>query len=152
MLEVKETRAHRLESARDSLLAVLAAGLLLWAASVTLRTPATPPPRVYGVYTLTLADAGGGGGTGKAIITPRMVKIDGTVVDGQGNSVDFSAAKLDMDMSSYRFRGTGSLGGVAVTVSGRIDANDKTLKKCRVTATYLTADGKSGRIVGRKSS
>jgi hypothetical protein len=145
---VNGLRTHRFESARDALLAVLAAAFLLCVVSVTLPAPASAPPRIYGAYTLRFG--GAGAGQGKAVVTPKTVKIDATIIDEEGKSIVFSAPNLSIDKSSYRFRGTASLGGVAVTISGRIDPDDKTLKTCRVVATYLTADGKSGRIVGRK--
>ena len=144
---MKRPRTLSFEAVRDTLLVVLLAGLLIWAGSVTLRAPANAPPRINGKYTVTFA--GDLTGQGKAVVTPKKVKIDGTFVDEQGNNVKFSS-QLDIDASSYRFQGSGSVGAAAATISGRLDADDKTLKKCRIVATYLTDDGKAGRIVGAK--
>ena len=146
---VKRLRLPNFESARDTAIAVLLGALLIWAGSVTLRdtSPAKAPPRINGAYTVT--SGGDLTGKGKAIVTPQKIKIDGTFLDAQGNAVRFSS-QLDFDSSTYRFNGSGSVGKVGATISGRVDADDKTLKKCRIVATYLTEDGKTGRIVGAK--
>ena len=137
------------ESVRDTAIAVLLAGVLVWTAAVRLpeRRPAKAPPRINGAYTVTTA--GDLTGKGKAVVSPKKVKIDGDFVDAHGNIVKFSS-HVDIDASTYRFHGNGSVGSVGATISGRIDSDDKTLKKCRIVATYLTEDGKTGRIAGAK--
>ena len=106
------------EPVRDALLSVLAAVLLLWSATLSnAPAPAKAGPKMWGNYELTFA--GPGNGVGKAIGNPAGVKIDGTMTDPHGNKITFSAAKLDMDRSTYHFKGTGMLDNSPATISGR---------------------------------
>jgi len=132
--------------ARDVTTSVVAGLLLIWAITATVRAPSTPPPRIHGAYRITFA--GAVSGTGKAVVTPKSVKIDADVIDDQGARVAFSATDLQMDGSAYRFRGFAALGGLSVQVAGRVDPGDSNVGKCRITATFLTYDGKGGRIAG----
>ena len=86
-------------------------------------------------------------GNGDAVVTPKTVRMTGVVPDAAGNDLQFSAS-LDIDSSTYRFTGTGTLGNQAVTVTGRLDADDKSIRNCRIVATYLASDGSAGRIAG----
>jgi hypothetical protein len=140
-------REFKFEPARDALLSVLAATLLLWAAVISNRAaPSVAPPKIHGKYELTFAGPGPGSGT--AVVTPNAVKIDGTMTDAQGNEITFSATKLPIDRSTYHFKGTGMLGNSPATITGRLDPDDATVKKCRIAATFVAADGRAGRIVG----
>ena len=140
-------RDLKFEPARDALLSVLAATLLLWAAVIPKSaTPSVAPPRIHGKYELKFAGPGPGRGT--AVVTPNAVKIDGTMKDAQGNQITFSAAKLPIDRSTYHFKGTAMLGNSPATVSGRLDPDDATVRKCRISVTFVAADGRAGRIVG----
>jgi hypothetical protein len=136
---------HSFEAWRDVTLVAFVLGLLVWAGTAARVAPGAAPPRVNGKYSLTFA--GDGMGSGDANVTPKKVKISGTVADATGSRLQFNA-DLEIDSSTYRFAGTGTLGSQTVSVSGRLDADDKSVRKCRVTATYLAADGTAGRIAG----
>jgi hypothetical protein len=127
-------------------IATLFAALLVFAGVVGLRSPSKAGPKMNGAYDVQFA--GCGTGTGKAVVTPKKVKIDGTITDKAGNVLTFSAAKLDIDMSTYHFKGEGTLEGSLVNISGRLDPDDASVKKCRISATFLAQDGKAGRVVG----
>ena len=120
--------------------------LTVCAGTPTDVSPAKAPPRINGRYALTFA--GDGTGSGDAVVTPKSVRITGTLTDDACNKISFSAPGLDIDSSTYRFTGTGTLGGNTVTVSGRLDADDKSIRKCRIVATFLASDGAAGRIAG----
>ena len=142
-------RDFKFEPARDVLLSVLAATLLLWATVISKNPrPSVAAPKIHGRYELTFAGPGPGRGT--AQVTPNAVKIDGTMKDAQGNEITFLAAKLPIDRSTYHFKGTGMLGNSPATITGRLDPDDATVKKCRIAATFVAADGRAGRIVGAK--
>jgi hypothetical protein len=148
---VKRRVSHPAEVVRDVILIALVALALLWPPLASPSDerrfdPGAAPPRVNGAYKVSFA--GPGVGSGRAVVNPNRVKIDGTLTDAQGNETAFDAPDLEMDRSTYRFKGTGTLGGVALTVSGRVDPDDKTLKKCRLVATFTTIDGRAGRIAG----
>ena len=139
-------RFAQLLIARDALCIACAAALLLWATSSAWHRSAKAPPRLNGPYTVMFE--GTVTGTGKAIVNPQKVKIDGVVRDAAGNQVRFSVPDLDMDRSTYRFNGGGTIGSTTVRVSGRVDPDDNALGRCRLTATFLAADGAAGRVVG----
>ena len=140
---------NNLQVMQDALVCLMcAAAILLGGALVAVRTPAAAHPKIYGSYKVVFA--GSSNGTGKAVVTPKTVKLDGTLVDAQGKKFDFSAASLAIDSSTYRFKGVGTLGGSPLKVSGRLDPDNKTLKQCRIVATFLAADGKVGRVVGKQ--
>jgi hypothetical protein len=140
-------RDHKFEPARDALLSALAATLLIWAAA-TSRTanPGAAPPKINGNYELTFGGPGRGSGTAK--VAGKNVNVDGTMKDAQGNEIVFSATKLTIDRSTYHFKGIGMLGNSPVTITGRLDPDDATLKRCRISATFVAADGRAGRFVG----
>jgi len=125
------------------------AALLIWGIIVGARPAPLAKPNPNGAYPVTLA--GNGHGSGKAIVAAKKVKIDGTMDDGHGNLLTLSAPKLALDNSTYRFTGTGTLNADPVNISGRIDPPDGTLKRWRVTATFVTTDGKcAGRVLGER--
>ena len=140
-------RDFKFEPARDALLSVIAATLLLWAAATSNSvTPGVAGPKINGDYALTFGGPGPGSGTAK--VAGKNVWIEGTMKDAQGNTIAFSATKLTIDRSTYHFKGTGMLGNSPANIAGRLDPNDATLKKCRISATFLAADGRAGRFVG----
>ena len=144
------TRRRRIdlfETWRDGVLATLAAALLICAGVVGYRmSPSKAGPKINGAYDVMVA--GCGTGTGKAVVTPKMVKIDATLTDKSGNVFTLSAKKLDIDMTTYHFKGDGTLEGVPCTISGRLDPQDPPVKEWRITATFLATDGRGGRVVG----
>ena len=142
-------RDFKFEPARDVLLSVLAASLLLWAAVLSkTATPGVAPPKINGKYNLIFG--GPGPGTGTAKVAGKNVSLEGTMKDAGGNEIVFTATKLSIDRSTYHFKGTGMLGNSPAEVTGRLDPDDATVKKCRITATFLAADGRAGRIVGAR--
>jgi hypothetical protein len=139
-------RSAQLPIARDALCVVCAAALLLWATTSAWRRTAKAPPRLNGPYSVTFA--GSVTGTGRAVVNPQKVRIDGTVRDAAGNELRFTVPDLDMDRSTYRFNGSGTVGSASVHISGRVDPDDTALGRCRLTATFLATDGTAGRVVG----
>jgi hypothetical protein len=135
------------------------AAFLIWGIIVAGRSQSAPKPNPNGNYKVIVAGGTGGTGSGKAVVSGfKFVKIDATLDDGHGNTLVLAAAKLDLDSSSFRFSGMGTVNGTATKISGRIDPPDpdldpkqRTLKNWRLTATYATPDGKCvGRAIGEK--
>jgi hypothetical protein len=126
----------------------VATAILIGSSWLANRSPEAAPPKIFGAYRVTFA--GTVNGEGKAVVNPNKVKIDGKLKDKHGKELDFSAPNLDVDVSEYRFKGLGMLGGSPVKVSGRLDPDDKTLKKCRIAATFVGTDGNAGRVVGER--
>src|SRR3954452_14252245 len=112
---------HHFESVRDALVVAVCAALLVWGAAFIARPPVDPSakPNPNGKYDLTLVALGRG--TGKAIVTTKKVKIDAKLDDGKGNILILTAPKLNIDNSTYRFTGIGTLNMSTVNLSGRID-------------------------------
>lgn len=113
---------------------------------MVMRAPSAAPPRINGAYELT--GKGPNVVIGKAVVSAQRVKVTGTMTDAAGNNLDFSAPNLPLDRSTYRFTGTGTLGSSTATVSGRLDPDDQTVKKCRIVGTFVAADGNAGRFTG----
>jgi hypothetical protein len=145
----RRRRIELFETWRDGLLATVAAALLIWAGAVVVGSRLSPVkagPKMNGAYDVMVA--GCGTGTGKAVVTPKMVKIDATLTDKSGNVLALDAKKLDIDTTTYHFKGDGTLDGIPCTISGRLDPDDTSIKNCRITATFLATDGRGGRVVG----
>ena len=109
-------------------------------------SPTTSPANPYNVKF-----AGSLTGEGTASMGGTTVSITGTVADTNGKKGSFEAKSLSIAADGRHFSGTGSAIGQKVEVSGRLDAAgnaEATLKTQRVTATFTTADGDHGRIVG----
>jgi hypothetical protein len=147
------------ELLRDALVVAACAALLIWGIVVAGHTSLAAKPNPNGAYDVTLG--GDGHGSGKAVVAAKKVKIDGTLNDGHGNVRTLSAPKLSIDSSSYRFSGTGTLDAQPISISGRIDppddpnnlnpGNPKLRKNWRISATFVTADGKcAGRVLGER--
>ena len=140
-------RSANLQFVKDTLVCLGAAiAILVGSTWVADRSPSAPPPRINGSYRVKFA--GTVNGEGKAVVSAKKVKLNGRLTDRTGNELDFSTPDLDLDASEYRFKGVGTLGGSPVKVSGRLDPDDKTLKKCRIVATFVASDGNAGRAVG----
>lgn len=141
-------RHIRLTIFRDVLLAIVSAAAILWLApvgSAPTPDPAVAPPRINGAYDL--EGAGPGVVVGRAVVSAQQVRVTGTYTDASGSAVPFSA-NLSMDRSTYRFKGTGAVGTSLAEVCGRVDPDDKSIKKCRVSGTFFAADGTTGRFMG----
>ena len=146
------------ETVRDALVVTGCAALLIWGIAVAGRTSLAAKPNPNGAYKVIVGGGAGGTGTGKAVVSAKMVKIDATLDDGHGNLLVLSAPKLPIDGSTYRFSGTGTVNSSLVKISGRIDPPDpsvdpkgRTLKNWRIVATYATTDGKcAGKMVGQQ--
>jgi hypothetical protein len=144
---------RHIDALRDVLLVVIAAVALLWpppsGSSDERLDLGAAPPRIYGAYKVTFAGFPGyETGKGRAVVTPTRVKIDGTLSDAAGNQITVDAPDLAIDRSSYRFKGTGTVGGVAMTIAGRLDADDRGIRKCRIVATFVATSGKAARVAG----
>jgi hypothetical protein len=146
----RRRRIEIFETWRDGVLAIVVAALLVWAGVVGSRiAPSKAGPKMNGTYEVKFA--GCGSGTGKAVVNGggKRVTITGTLTDASGNVLPFNADKLDIDGTTYHFRGEGTLDGSPVTITGRFDPDDTNVKKCRIAATFLAADGsRAGRVVG----
>jgi hypothetical protein len=143
----RRRRIEMFETWRDGVLVAVVAALLVCAGVVGFRmSPSKAGPKMNGRYEVKFA--GCGTGTGSANVNPNFLKIDGTMQDPVGNVLTFSAKKLDFDASTYRFKGDGTLDGIPAKVSGRLDPDDTSVKKCRIVATFVADDGKAGRIAG----
>lgn len=106
------------------------------------------PTGTNGSYTLIFA--GGFTGDGHAAVGGNQVAtIDGNVTDAAtGVTGTFKAVNLNLD--NGHFTGTGTVMGVAVTVSGRVEAADgKVVLVPRLCCTFSTGS-KGGRIFGEK--
>lgn len=82
------------------------------------------------------------------MVSAQRVRITGTMTDAAGNDIPFAAPDLSIDRSTYRFTGSGALGLTTATVSGRLDPDDQTVKKCRIVGTFVATDGNAGRFTG----
>ncbi len=116
-----------------------------------LPAPAKPggPPGTNGSYTLIFA--GQFTGDGHAAVGANSVAvIQGNVTDATtGATGKFKANNLALD--DGHFTGTGTVMGIPVTITGRVEAADgKTILVPRIICTFSTAAGAGGRIVGEK--
>ena len=132
--------------ARDVSLCVASAVVIVWSASIAFRSPSAAPPRINGAYELT--GSGPNSVSGRAVVSAQRVRITGTMSDASGRAISFSTRDLVLDRSTYRFTGAGTLGAASATVSGRLDPDDETVKKCRIVGTFTSSDGQAGRFAG----
>ena len=131
--------------------AALLAGLVLFCATADAKGPPGergPSAKVRGKFTVKVA--GYYTGSGQAHATGAGLKINVTVRDPSGASHELRASKLEV--VNDRFRGSGELAGATVEIDGRLDAQDRNqggvLKKGRITFTFRTSSGHSGRGAG----
>ncbi len=112
---------------------------------------ASPPPRGSprprtGNYSLAIGGIVHGNGTGSISGTQLTLTADVTGDAGSG--------KLDatLTLTANHFEGTGTVLGQPATFKGRIDqpddAQERTIRGVRITATFKTADGNYGRLIG----
>ena len=139
-------RRIRLSIVRDVVLAFASAGAVVWMAAVAGHAPSAAPPRVNGAYEL--VGSGPSVVVGRAVVSAQRVRVDGVVIDAAGNRVPFVANDLAIDRSTYRFHGTGTFGSAIAKVAGRLDPDDKTIKKCRISGMFSAVDGNVGRFMG----
>jgi len=90
-------------------------------------------------------------GVGQAKVNPaRVMSISGNVTDqSTGASGVFTAFNINLD--DGHFSGPGTVLGIPVTVSGRVEAGDgKTVLVPRIICNFTTTGGVCGRIVGNQ--
>jgi hypothetical protein len=110
------------------------------------------PPDPSGSYSVTVGGYLTGNGTASA--NAGKISISASVTDESGNKGSFSA-DLSVDNTNH-FTGTGSALGIAMRLSGRIDAagQDSALKTKRFVCTFKTvkdsqhSEEHHGRVVG----
>lgn len=99
---------------------------------------------VNGAYRLLFAGYVTGRGT--AAVGQKRVVIIGQVTDEAGASGNFRA---QCPRNGNYFSGAGTApGGATVTVKGRLDPSNKSLRAARLTCTYIVSNAKAGRIAG----
>jgi hypothetical protein len=106
------------------------------------------PREKTGSYSV--AVAGAFKGPGSANVAGINVFVDATVTDTNGAS---GALTFKVQLKGdNRFSVTGSVFGQSAQFTGRIDAPDdqkeRGIKGVRISATFKTADGRYGRIIG----
>jgi hypothetical protein len=127
------------------LIAVLALGV--WV------TPALAKPGgpngTQGLYSIVFA--GGFTGEGHATVNKlKVAQIHGKVTDAATGATGFFKAD-NLDLDNGHFTGTGTVMGVQVTISGRVESPDgKIVLTPRITCTFTTTSGVGGRICGQK--
>jgi hypothetical protein len=84
-------------------------------------------------------------GRGNGVVGGPNVIIQGQVTDETGATGNFIAR---CKRNGNYFRGTGSAPGGSVTVKGRLDPSNKSLRAARLTCTYIISSAKTGRIAG----
>jgi hypothetical protein len=129
--------------------AVAAAVLLLISVgSAIVGAKGKQPHKTDGTYEVSIG--GYYAGTGTIGVASRAVSIAGKVTprDMPDSTLDLSAPGLPLD--GDHFEGTGTVGGKAVRVQGRLDgyAKEKHFKGARVLASYIDESGRRGRIAG----
>jgi hypothetical protein len=77
-------------------------------------------------------------------VAGAKVEVDCEITDDAGVQQHLRVSGMKLD--GYRFKGAGSLQGVGVRVSGRIDPADTTSPTPRVVGTFLASDGRAGRV------
>lgn len=85
-------------------------------------------------------------GIGKAIVTPKALMIRASLVDENGNDVDFTVQKITVE--NNRFAEDVSVAGRTINIAGRIDPSGGALKKARITFTYGAPEVGFGRATG----
>jgi hypothetical protein len=100
--------------------------------------------KVNGAYTVVFAGYLTGRGT--ANVSARNVIINAPQIgDEKGANGNFHAK---CTRSGNHFTGTGSAPGGTVTVKGRVDPSNKSLRSARISFTYVISSVKTGRAVG----
>jgi hypothetical protein len=110
------------------------------------RGAADPPAHddTPGPYKLTFK--GCFSGKGKATVNPKFIMIKADLVDEQGNAVDFSVQKIDLE--NHRFHDRVNVAGKIIMISGRVDPSGGALLKARINCTFGAPDVGYGRAVG----
>jgi hypothetical protein len=132
----------------QSILAMLIAIAVLAAPAYQAAGKPGSPPKTKGSYDVTFA--GELEGDGKGTVAAKSVNIHGKVTDRKtGASGNFDAVNLQMD--DGRFSGSGTVFGMTVDVSGRVeDADGVTVLYPRIFCNYQINGGGNGRIVGQR--
>jgi len=130
---------------------ILTLGLALSLIALVSPVFAAPggPTGTNGSYKIVFA--GGYVGEGNAAVgTKGVTLINGTVTDvATGVTGKFQATNLATDDGG--FVGTGTVMGIPVTISGRVESADgKIVLVPRMCCTFSTGAGNGGRIIGHK--
>jgi hypothetical protein len=87
-------------------------------------------------------------GIGTARVSPNKIQIDGNLTDKSGNAVQVSVTLQITD--DGHIKDSSYAGGMAMTVSGRVDPRIEVAKVPRVNCTYQASGMGLGRIVGHQ--
>jgi hypothetical protein len=105
-----------------------------------------PPTEILGSYVVEVR--GALVGSGHAAVGASAVTINAQVRDDSGNTGMLIAPGLTL--RGYRFSGSGSLAGLPVRITGRIDPPGQSLKTARMVCTLDTSRNCHARVVGGK--
>jgi hypothetical protein len=129
---------------REATSVVVAAALLLYAVSAGHESGA--PGEIKGNYKVQVAGYGKGKGT--CVVSAKGVSVDCTIRDPNGDEQVLTGS--DLKLEGNRFRGDGTLDGVKCRISGRVEQPTATTKTPRFLATFVSGDGRGGRLVGTR--
>lgn len=101
-------------------------------------------PRVQGAYALEYR--GYLEGTGIAAVSAKAVTVNAHVKDPAGSAGNFVAPNLPI--VDGRFQGKATVLGLDVSLSGRLDPPDETVRTARLVCTYTLSNGMHGRFIG----
>lgn len=120
----------------------------LWLSLIVNVAIAAPPSHVAGSYEVTVKGSFTGKGT--IAVGAKSVTIVLQVQNEAGAKGQLIASNLALE--NGRFSGKGTVLGVAMTISGRVDLPDPqgTLKVAWIQATFSTDANAGGRIVGTR--
>src|SRR4051812_6092964 len=85
-------------------------------------------------------------GTGKGMVNPNSVHLNGNLVDEGGNRVNFVAPNLKLE--NHRFHDTVTVAGKTINISGRVDSSGGALRKARIICTFEAVGVGFGRAAG----
>ena len=121
--------------------------LLILSALLLVRTGGAAPPGnndTNGSYRVVFK--GCYNGIGKATVTPRMVKIQASLVDEKGNDIDFTVQKILVE--NQRFFDDVTVAGTTISIAGRVDPSGGALRKARISFTFGSPTVGYGRATG----
>ena len=122
--------------------------IVLWLSFMVSAVIAAPQQNVQGSYEVTIKGSFTGKGT--IAVGAKSVTITLQVQNDAGTKGHLIAPNLKLE--NGRFSGKGTVLGVAMTISGRIDLPDPQgpLKVASIQATFSTDVNTGGRIVGTR--
>ena len=108
----------------------------------------SPPDTITGSYQATAR--GSYQGEARVIVSSQSVDVH-LRLENTESGVSGTVELTRLPLKRNHFRGTGSLSGLTVTVSGRVDAPDgRVVTKARVLGTIKVSDGRHGRFAGER--